>query len=62
MSLAGEAPVQLRVFAWATPRPGMTLDELVWHLENETTNEVLEIDRENNRVKLMDVTQEGMLG
>lgn len=58
MNFDGMTASHIRMFAWATPRPGMTLDELIWHLENETSNTVLEIDREGNRVKLADVTEE----
>lgn len=58
MNFDGMTASHIWMFAWATPRPGMTLDELIWHLENETSNTVLEIDREGNRVKLADVKEE----
>ena len=36
---------------WATPREGMTLDELAERMKF-VGNEVVEIDRANNRLKL----------
>lgn len=41
---------------WATPKPGMTLDELIEHMA-DIGNEVLEVDRVGNRLKLVDVTE-----
>lgn len=36
---------------WASPREGMSLDELVLRLE-KLGNKVVEIDRKNNRVRI----------
>lgn len=36
---------------WARPREGMSLDELVLRL-GELGNRIVEIDRENNRVRI----------
>ncbi len=51
----------LEVDFWATPAPHLTLDELIVEMK-EIGNQVLEIDRENNRLLLARVKQEGLLG
>ena len=52
----GLSEAQLQVYAWATPNDGMTLDDLIAHMA-EIGNTILEIDRANNRLKMMDVSQ-----
>lgn len=43
--------------AWATPTEGWTLDALVAEMER-IGNQVLEVDREGNRVKVLAFVQE----
>lgn len=52
-----ETPTHLQVFAWATPAEGVTLDMLIAEFE-AAGNEILEVDRANNRLKMFDVTKE----
>lgn len=51
----------LEVDFWATPAPHLTLDQLIEEMK-EVGNTVLEVDRENNRLLLARVKQEGLLG
>lgn len=51
----------LEVDFWATPAPHLTLDELIEEMK-QIGNTVLEVDRENNRLLLARVKQEGLLG
>ena len=53
----GQSDAQLQVWGWATPRPGMSLDALIEHMA-EIGNTVLEVDREGNRLKLLDLSQD----
>lgn len=46
---------KLTLELWAIPEGEMTLDELEQHLK-EIGNPILEIDRENNRIKMVQTT------
>lgn len=56
----GESVI-FEVWAWATPAPDVTLDALISEMA-ALGNPVLEVDRDNNRLKIMHVRQEGLLG
>lgn len=45
---------KIEVIAWATPAEGWTLDELVEEMAR-LGNTVLEVDRENNQLKMLHV-------
>lgn len=44
---------QIEAIGWATPAEGVTLDSLITELETAGTK-IYEIDRENNRLKVID--------
>lgn len=52
---------QIECVGWAFPAPGCTLDMLITEVQIAGMD-VLEIDRPRNRVKLMHVIQDGLLG
>lgn len=45
---------QIETIVWATPREGLSLDELIEKMPS-LGNTVLEIDRPGNRIKLLHV-------
>lgn len=47
---------KIMMTAWATPADGISLDELIVELE-ASGHKILEIDREGNRLKLVDVME-----
>lgn len=57
----GRQHARIEVEGWATPAPGVTLTELVEEMK-ALGNPVLAIDVPNNRLKLLHVQQEGLLG
>ncbi len=61
MDLRSFADATIEVWGWATPAPGITLDELIVEM-GELGNEILEVDIMNNRLKLLHVTQHGLIG
>lgn len=56
MSIQLGSGVDFRVFGWATPAPGVTLDDLIAEFR-ALGNEILEVDREHNRLRCLDHTE-----
>ncbi len=61
MTYPNYADAILELQAWATPAPGITLTELLEEMRL-IGNQVLEVDVVNNRLKVLHVTQNGLLG
>lgn len=47
---------KVEVVGWATPRPGLSLDELVANFHRDGVT-VYEVDRDNNRVRVIDTEE-----
>ena len=52
--MTGRVVGTVQVQGWATPRPGLTLDGLI-EVMAELGNEVIEVDRDNNRLLVVHV-------
>ncbi len=55
------ANAEIEVEAWATPAPGWTLEELIVEM-GRLGNPILEVDAVNNRLKVLHVRQQGLIG
>lgn len=52
MDLPTGTATEIEIVAWATPAEGITLDELIEEFK-ELGNPILEIDRINNKIKVV---------
>lgn len=60
--MKAEFPIRYRIdtTAWASPVEGVTLDELVERV-TAAGNTVLKVDRDNNRLLLLTISDEGTI-